>query len=93
MNGYASGNCGCMLHLPFREWELEWEDVFSRREREREREENNGNENGGLSHTVGMGSNGSEKHGGTGWVSVGIDSTTDVPLPSTWGIPVPLLPV
>ena len=59
-----------MLHLPFLEWELEWEDVFSRREREREWEEKNGSGNGSLSHTVGMGSNGSEKHGGTGWVCI-----------------------
>ena len=40
----------------------------------------NGNGNGRLYHTVGMGNNGSEKHGGTGRVYilyVGIDSTTD----------------
>ena len=35
------GTGGCMLHLLWEiEFELEWQDVFSRREREREWEEN-----------------------------------------------------
>ena len=66
------------------EWEIGWED---------------GSGNGRLSHTVGMGNNGSEKHGGTGRVCIcgnrfydGFPSRSR-PVPSTSGIPVPLLPV
>ena len=82
-----------------RQPEGNWEDVFSRREREREWEEKNGSGNERLSLTVGMGSNGNEKHGDTGRVCIcgnrlydGFPSRSR-PVPSTSGIPVPLLPV
>ena len=59
-----------------------------------------GNGNGRLSHTVGMGNNGSEKNGGTGRVCIcgnrfydGLFPSRSRPVPSTSGIPVPLLPV
>ena len=91
-----------MLHLLWEfEWEIAREDVFSRREREREREreENDGSGNGRLSHKVGTGNNGSEKHGGTGRVCIcgnrfydGFPSRSR-PVQSTSGIPVPFLPV